>query len=142
MDQQTHVEYPEKLVYAPFSYQGVRFALGVTGTVYASAKGVPVRSVGLMTFQDSGKPWIPKHRNFNSICRQMYRDGDVDEIVAEHKRLVARRKALRNAAPELLEALEAMNEAFRVDQTRFTAAQADAVRKMDAAIARATGGEA
>ena len=46
------------------------------------------------------------------------------------------------AAPELLEALEAMNEAFRVDQTRFTAAQADAVRKMDAAIARATGGEA
>lgn len=49
---------------------------------------------------------------------------------------------VREAAPELLEACKAMNEAFRVDQTRFTAEQADAVRKMDAAIARATGGEA
>lgn len=46
---------------------------------------------------------------------------------------------VREAAPDLLAALKSMNEAFRVDQTRFTAAQADAVRKMDAAIARATG---
>lgn len=49
---------------------------------------------------------------------------------------------VREAAPDLLAALKSMNEAFRVDQTRFTAEQADAVRKMDAAIARATGGEA
>ena len=43
------------------------------------------------------------------------------------------------AAPDLLEALNAINNAFRVDRTVFTKEQEQAVTLMDAALEKATG---
>lgn len=61
--------------------------------------------------------------------------SDPTDVLEANARLIA-------AAPELLEALEAMDEAFRVDQTKLTLAQVSAVRAMGAAIAKAAGGAA
>jgi hypothetical protein len=48
---------------------------------------------------------------------------------------------LISAAPDMLAALRAMEEAFVVDREKFTESQAAAVLQMDAAVAKATGGQ-
>ncbi|MAL97185.1 MAG: hypothetical protein CL583_01925 [Alteromonadaceae bacterium] len=126
-----------KPVYPEFSYEGIRFALMPDGTVYARAKGVAEAEwVTRMTFSDSGNPWIPKHKNFNSLCRQFYREGDVDDLIAKRAAVLKREQALRRAASELYEAVTAMIDSLEGGATT----PEEAIAACRAAKAKVDGG--
>ncbi|QXF34311.1 hypothetical protein CE143_15000 [Photorhabdus luminescens] len=74
-----------KFVYPPFSYEGVRFYLSNDGIIYVSTKIHEITEVAKLTYEN-GKQWIPKHKNFNSLCRQMFREGDLNQIEKELKK--------------------------------------------------------
>ncbi len=100
-------DWPSKPVYYPYSKDGVTFALMASGEVFAAMKGIAPRKVADL-IDVAGRPRIPKERNFNSLCRQFIREGDVDDLIAERKAELDRQSNVRKAAPELLEALEDM----------------------------------
>ena len=123
-------QFPEGIVYPEYSHEGVRFALGRSGSVYAYAKGIPVEKICWLTTGDEQTPWIPKHKNFNSLCRQLVRDGDVNHIISRRKADLKKAELLRKAAPELLEALQ-----YAIKQVP----ELGTVPGIAAAIAKATG---
>jgi hypothetical protein len=94
-------------VYPPLSLNGILVALMPDGTVKAtSGRGHATVEIANFTFNDTGNPWQPTHSNFNKTAKQMYRDGDFDELIRERENRQARRAALRKAAPDLLAVLE------------------------------------
>lgn len=85
-----------KLVYSPLSVDGIRFSLYSNGDIFLETKIHEKRKVDTLIFADSGKTWIPKHKNFNSLCKQMVREGDFIEIEKElekHRKLKSSIKA-------------------------------------------------
>ena len=95
-----------KQVYPTFSHQGIKFRLLGDGTVMAAARFSAEEAIGKLTFNDTSLPWIPKHKNFNSICRQMVREGDLDHIIKVDKKEKEKLRLKRKAAPELYESLQ------------------------------------
>ncbi|MAX33702.1 MAG: hypothetical protein CME72_11640 [Halomonadaceae bacterium] len=92
-------------VYPEYHKDGVRFQLYSDGTVMAWTKDLEPREIGKLSVSGEDRPWIPKHKNFNSLCRQMFREGDVDDLVAEQRRISDARSMKRKAGEELYEAL-------------------------------------
>ena len=98
-------QWSDKPVYSPLSIQGVRMALLQNGDVEAYTTGTKPEKVGRLQSED-GSAWIPKHKNANSLLKWMVRDGDIDHLIDYRKEQLERRRHLRKAAPDLLEALE------------------------------------
>jgi len=104
--QKESAPWPEKPVYE-LSIEGVKVALMSDGSVLGWTAGyVNCEPSGSLVFADSGRAWIPKHKNFNSLARQMFRDGDFDELLKFRKQALARKAALKEAGRDLYEALD------------------------------------
>lgn len=99
---------PQAPVYPEFHKGGVRFRLYRDGTIMAGTKDLASREIGKLSVSGENRPWIPSHKNFNSLCRQMVREGDVDELVAEQRHISEARGMKRKAGEELFDALEAL----------------------------------
>ena len=103
--QKESAPWPEKPVYE-LSIEGVKIALMSDGSVFGWTAGyVNCEPSGSLAFADSGRAWIPKHKNFNSLARQMFRDGDFDELLKFRQERQARKAAMKAAAFDLYEAL-------------------------------------
>ena len=85
---------------------GIRFRLYPDGNITVSSKDLPERSLAQLQHESTGEPWIPKHKNFNSLCREMIREGDVDDVLSAQARISKERGMKRNAGVELYAALE------------------------------------
>ena len=104
--QKESAPWPEKPVYE-LSIEGVKVALMSDGSVLGWTAGyVNCEPSGSLVFADSGRAWIPKHKNFNSLARQMFRDGDFDELLKFRQERQARKAALKEAGRDLYEALD------------------------------------
>ena len=98
--------WPESPVYQ-ISIEGVKVALMSDGSVLGWTAGyVNCEPSGSLAFADSGRAWIPKHKSFNSLARQMFRDGDFDEFLKFRQERQARKASMKAAAPELYAALD------------------------------------
>lgn len=102
------IPWPETPVYQ-ISVEGVKAALMPDGRVmgWTTGYGAP-EEVCRMTFEDSGKPWIPKHRNFNSLVKQMFREDDFDALLKFRRDRKQRQQNMKAAAEDMYSALEAM----------------------------------
>ena len=101
------IQWPMKPVYPPFSVDGVKVALMPDGTIYAAIPGEEDQPEyqGRLGDLDTGKPWIPQHKNFNYIVRDKDKDGDFNQIRGRYRHRRNRQKAVKRAAPELYEGL-------------------------------------
>lgn len=95
-------------VYPEYHKDSVRFQLFSDGKVMARTRDLPAREVLRLTNKDTGEAWIPGHKNFNSLCRESVREGDVDDLIAEQRRISDARGMKRKAGEELYEALETL----------------------------------
>lgn len=93
-------------VYPEFVRETVRFQLYSDGTVMVRTRDIEPRELCTLSNSDDGTPWIPSHRNFNSLCRQMFREGDVDDLAREQDRISKARGLKRKHGVELYDALE------------------------------------
>lgn len=85
---------------------GLRFRLYPDGNISVSSKDLPERRLAQLQHESTGEPWIPKHKNFNNLCREMIREGDVDDVLSAQARISRERGMKRNAGVELYDALE------------------------------------
>jgi hypothetical protein len=95
-------------VYPEYHKEGVRFQLFNDGKVMARTRDLDAREVARLSFSGEDRPWIPTHKHFNNLCRQMFREGDVDDLAAEQRRISEARGMKRKAGEELYEALETL----------------------------------
>ena len=106
--QKPPIPWPEKPVYQ-ISLEGVKVCLLSDGRVFGWTAGYESAvEVARFTFQDTGNPWIPKHKNFNSLAKQMMRDGDFDELLRFRKSRKLRKQRMSEAAEDLYETLLAL----------------------------------
>lgn len=104
--QKPPIPWPEKPVYQ-ISLEGVKVCLLSDGRVFGWTTGYESAvEVARFTFQDTGNPWIPKHKNFNSLAKQMMRDGDFDELLKFRRDRKQRQQNMRAAAEDLYSALD------------------------------------
>lgn len=96
---------PVSTVYPEYHKEGVRFQLYNDGTVMVRTRDLEPRELGKLSVSGEDRPWIPKHKNFNSLCRQWFREGDVDDLIAEQRRISEARGLKRKHGEELYEAL-------------------------------------
>ena len=123
----------EPLAYSEYHKDGVRFALTKTGRVIASAREVEPVEICQLTFGDTGLPWIPQWKKFKSLCNQMIRDGDVDEIIKARAHREILRNNTKKAAPALLAAMESL--LLNADPKLFSPGQLEQCKRA-VAIAR------
>lgn len=134
-------------VYPEYHKEGVRFQLYSDGTVMVWTKDLEPRELGKLSVSGEDRPWIPKHKNFNSLCRQWFREGDVDDLLSEQRRISDARGMKRKAGEELYEALAAFERAqdlwLPCEVAEEHAGEAEALhglrRKMLDALAKARG---
>jgi len=100
------IPWPEKPVYQ-ISLEGVKVALTNDGRVWGWTKGYgQPEEVLRFAFDDTGNPWIPRHRNFNSLVKQAFREGDFDRFLKFRERRKLRQQNMREAAEDLYQALD------------------------------------
>ena len=123
-------------VYPEYHKEGVRFQLYSDGTVMARTKDLEPREVGKLSVSGENRPWIPAHKNFNSLCRQMFREGDVDDLAAEQRHISDARGMKRKAGEDLYEALDELLSAVERSVCEGSGSAQDKAR---AALAKARG---
>ncbi|WP_064702752.1 hypothetical protein [Halomonas caseinilytica] len=129
------IEQPSR-VYPEYHKEGVRFQLYSDGTVMVWTKDLEPRELGKLSVSGEGRPWIPKHKNFNSLCRQWFREGDVDDLVSEQRRISDARGMKRKAGEDLYEALDDLLAAVERSVCEGSGPAQDKAR---AALAKARG---
>lgn len=107
-------------VYPEYHKEGVRFQLYSDGTVMVWTKDLESRELGKLSVSGEDRPWIPKHKNFNSLCRQWFREGDVDDLLSEQRRISDARGMKRKAGEELYDCLQAF-PGFNADPEQMVA---------------------
>ena len=108
--QKQPIPWPEKPVYQ-ISLEGVKVCLLGDGRVFGWTSGYESAiEVARFTFQDSGNPWIPKHKNFNSFAKKMMRDGDFDELLKFRKAKKLRKQNMSASAEDMYAVLERVRE--------------------------------
>jgi organic radical activating enzyme len=95
----------EKLVYPEMHVKGARFSLYKNGEVWARTKDLPAELISTLRNKEDGSAWKPSHKNFNSLCKQFVRDGDVDHLIKQQEKISKERGMKRNAGVELFDAL-------------------------------------
>lgn len=96
-----------ELVYPEYRHRsGIRFGIHPDGSVTARLKDEQGEIIATFTCKDTEKPYIPAHKNFNGLCRQMFNDGDVDHIITRKQDRDQHNRRIRKAAPAMLEALQ------------------------------------
>ncbi|QHD50023.1 hypothetical protein [Vreelandella aquamarina] len=96
----------EKPVYPEMHVKGARFSLYKNGEVWARTKDLPAELISTLRNKEDGSAWKPSHKNFNSLCKQFVRDGDVDHLIKQQEKISKERGMKRNAGVELYAALE------------------------------------
>jgi len=99
-----------KPVYPEYHKDGLRLQLMSDGSVRAWTKDIAPHEVAQLGNKENGTPWIPKHKNFNSLCRQMIREGDFDDLISRQRVISEQRGMKRKAGVELYEALAAFEQ--------------------------------
>ena len=105
------IKWPQKPVYSPLSVEGVKIALMPDGRIYATIRNAVTGNhetpeyVLALSFSDTGNPWIPQHKNFNSLMKQSFREGDFDHLKKRHDRYRQEKNRKKQAAGELYDAL-------------------------------------
>ncbi|MCF2911883.1 hypothetical protein [Halomonas sp. Cn5-12] len=135
----------EKPVYPEMHVKGVRFSLYKNGEVWARTKDLPAELISTLRNKEDGSAWKPSHKNFNSLCKQFVRYGDVDHLIKQQEKISKERGRKRNAGVELFEALDELvavneicDETGYVDGEGFVDIEA-ALDKARAALAKARG---
>lgn len=138
-----------KPVYPEYHKDSVRFQLFSDGKVMARTRDLPAREAFRLTNAETGEAWTPGHKAFNSLCREAVREGDVDDLIAEQRRVSEARGMKRKAGEELYEALAAFERTVdlwlpadsEVSEEHYGEAEALAGlhRAMVAALAKARG---
>lgn len=100
------IPWPDKPVYQ-ISVEGVKAALMPDGRVmgWTTGYGDP-EEVCRLTHSDTGNPWIPQHRNFNKLVKQMFREDDFDDLLKFRRDRKQRQQNMKAAAEDLYAALD------------------------------------
>jgi hypothetical protein len=84
------------------SIDGIKVALMPSGEVFGWTSGYEApESLARFTFDDTGSPWIPSHKGFNGLARQMARDGDFDGLLKFRKARLIRKQNMSKASEDL-----------------------------------------
>lgn len=115
MSEQTKDRWPKELAYPgqEFSRDGLRITLATDGSVMVRSRHIGHHDLGKLRHGDTGKPWIPKWKNFRSLAAQMVREGDADHLIKMNEKAIEANKLARNAAGEMLEALKQAVESMQ-----------------------------
>ena len=131
-----------KPVYPEYHRDGLRLQLMSDGSVHAWTKDIAPHVVAQLGNTENGTPWIPKHKNFNSLCRQMIREGDFDDLISRHQVLSNQRGMKRKHGVELYDAAQAARDAIERLAEEYGAIPDyldDVTSQLDNALAKARG---
>lgn len=106
MSRRQEIEWGAKPVYPPLSKEGILIALLPDGVVKACLRDEEPVVISSLTIAGTGKPWIPKHGNFNKLAKQMYREGDLDQLIKRCEQKRRFRSSAKIIAPQMAEFIQ------------------------------------